>query len=66
MVRAHICLHYRDFLPFALRSEDFPYFVAFLPVKDLPPEFRGEDYVVFAVPARVSHCFYIFHMESFG
>ena len=32
-----------------------------LSVKHLPPEFWGEHYVVFAVPARMSHCSYIFH-----
>ena len=29
-----------------------------LSVKHLPPEFWREHYVVFAVPARMSHCFY--------
>lgn len=32
-----------------------------LSVKHLPPEFWREHYVVFAVPARMSHCSYIFH-----
>ena len=36
----------------------FPDFQPSLSVKHLPPEFWGEHYVVFAVPARMSHCFY--------
>ena len=66
MVGAHLRLQYRNLLPFAKRTEYLSDLDALLPVKRLPPEFRSEDYVIFAVPARVSHCFYIFHLESFG
>ena len=34
-----------------------------LSVKHLPPEFWGEHYVVFAVPARMGSCSYIFHVS---
>ena len=64
MVRTNLGLHYRYFLPFAQRTEYFPDFQPPLSVKHLPPEFWGEHYVVFAVPARMSHCFYIFHKSS--
>ena len=63
VVRADFRLENRYFLPFAERPEDFPDFKPFLPIEDLSPEFRGEHYVVFAVPARMSQCLYIFHVN---
>lgn len=52
MVRTNFCFHNVYALPLAQLAEDFPYLFLVLSVEDFSSIFRGENYVVFAIPFR--------------